>query len=132
MIRFTIPGQPITKKNSQRVIDVGPRCQACGRGRRSRPLPSEKFMAYQDMAGYYLPHKHEKLEGPFNLKAVYYMPNRRHVDLLNLQEATCDILVHYGVLADDDSRIVASHDGSRVDYDKDNPRVEVEITEAGP
>lgn len=132
MISFTIPGQPITKKNSQRLIDVGPRCQVCGRGRNSRPLPSETFMSYQDRAGYYLPHKHEKLEGPFNLQAVYYMPTRRRVDLLNLLEATCDILVHYEVLADDYFRIVASHDGSRVRYDRDNPRVEIVLKEAAP
>lgn len=128
-MRFTIPGTPVTKKNSQRIIDLGQRCQVCGRGRSSRPLPSEQFARYQDMAGYYLPHKHEKLTGPFNLKAVYFMPTRRRVDLLNLLGATCDILVHFGVLVDDHCQVVASHNGSRVDYDKENPRVEIEISE---
>ena len=47
----------------------------------------------------------------------------------DLIEATCDILVTAGVLADDNSRIVAAHDGSRVDYDKQNPRVEIWIEE---
>lgn len=57
------------------------------------------------------------------------MPTKRRVDLVNLLEATCDILVHYGVLADDNSSIVAGHDGSRVLHDKERPRVEVTITE---
>ena len=55
------------------------------------------------------------------------MPTRRIVDLTNLEEAIDDILVKYGVLKDDNSRILVSHDGSRVLYDKDNPRTEVTI-----
>ena len=57
------------------------------------------------------------------------MATRRKVDLVNLLEATCDILVHTGVLEDDNSRIVTGHDGSEVRYDKENPRVEIEISE---
>lgn len=63
------------------------------------------------------------------MQCVYYMATRRKVDLANLIEATCDILVTAGVLADDNSRIVAAHGGSRVDYDKQNPRVEIWIEE---
>lgn len=40
----------------------------------------------------------------------------------------CDLLVAYGIIEDDNSKIVASMDGSRVSYDKDNPRTEAEIT----
>ena len=47
----------------------------------------------------------------------------------NLYNATCDILVHYGILEDDKKDIVYSMDGSRVLHDKKNPRVEVEISE---
>ena len=57
------------------------------------------------------------------------MPTKRRVDLTNLMEATHDILVHCGVLADDNSKIIVSVDGSRVEYDKNNPRTEIEITE---
>ena len=49
------------------------------------------------------------------------------MDLVNLLEATDDILVRAGVLADDRSTIVAGHDGSRVLCDKARPRVEIEI-----
>lgn len=119
-MRLTIPGAPITKKNSQRIVRLG-------NGRPS-VRPSEKFEAYQEMAGYYIPKKFRlKLDKPVNVRCLYYMPTRRRVDLVNLLEATCDILVHYDVLSDDHSGIVVSHDGSRVLYDRNNPRVEIEI-----
>ena len=65
---------------------------------------------------------------PVNVAAKFYMPTRRRVDLTNLNEALHDILVHYGVLSDDNAKIIVSTDGSRVYWDKDNPRTEVIIT----
>ena len=50
--------------------------------------------------------------------------------MTNLMEATDDLLVAAGILADDNHRIIVSHDGSRVLYDKENPRCEVWITSA--
>lgn len=121
MIRFTILGTPVTKKNSQRIA----------RDKNGRPfiLQSAKYLMYQKICGKYLPYQWAMLEGPYNLRCVYYMPTRRRVDLCNLLAATCDILTHYGVLKDDNCRVVASHDGSRVDYDSERPRVEIELTE---
>jgi len=67
------------------------------------------------------------------VQCVYYMKTRRKVDLPNLLNATDDILVKAGVVADDNCTIVATHDGSRVDYDKENPRVDITITKySGP
>lgn len=57
------------------------------------------------------------------------MPTKRRVDLCNLEEAISDVLVKYGILADDNRNIVASYDGSMVLYDKENPRTEIEITQ---
>ena len=121
-LNITIKGRPISKKNSQRIV-VNPKTK--------RPfiLPSEKFELYQEEAGWHIKGKYLKLNGRYNVKCVYYMPTHHRVDLCNLLEATCDILVHYGVLEDDKSSIVAGHDGSRVCYSKDNPRVEITITE---
>ena len=48
--------------------------------------------------------------------------------MTNLQEAADDMLVHFKVLEDDNMTIVAGHDGSRVRYDKENPRIEITIT----
>lgn len=122
MIQLTILGQPITKKNSQRIIWLG-------NGRPSI-APSKSFVRYQKCAGVFIPGTiRKRFNGCYNVKCVYFMPTRRKVDLNNLLESTCDILVHYGVLEDDNSNIVHAHDGSRVRYDKQNPRVEIEITE---
>ena len=123
-MKITLLGNPVTKKNSQRIIRLG-------NGKRIIK-PSAKFEAYQEAAGVFIPPDARKgLNGPHNVKCVYFMQNHRRVDLVNLLEATCDILVHYGVLADDNCQIVASCDGSRVEYSKENPRVEIEIVE-GP
>ncbi len=125
-IRFTVSGSPRTKKNSQQIIQV----PVPGTGnKRPVPIPSKDYKQYSTDFMWQIPGCAKKsFNVPVNLKCVYYMPTRRRVDLLNLLEASCDILVDAGVLADDNSQIVVSHDGSRVFYDKENPRVEIEIT----
>ena len=77
-------------------------------------------------SGFFMPNI--QINYPVNIKALYYMPTKRRVDLCNLHECLCDVLVHYGVVIDDNSNIIVSMDGSRVLYDKNNPRTEVEIT----
>lgn len=123
MIQFTIPGTPVTKKNSVRIArraDGSPFV-----------LPGKKFLEYQSRSGLYIPHKWELLKGPDNMRCVYYMPTLRRVDLVNLLEATCDILVHYGVVDDDNSAVISGHDGSRVFLDRKNPRVEITLEDVG-
>lgn len=101
-------------------------------GGKYRLIASKYYREYEQKIIGQLPAELRKLniDSPINLKCLYYMETRRRVDLCNLLEATCDILVKAGVLADDNSNIVVSHDGSRVLYDKENPRVEVEISYA--
>ena len=123
-MRIVLKGRPITKKNHSRII------QARGR---VMVIPSKQYMEYLADCRWQLNVLRlgeMKISSPINLRCVYYMPTRHRVDLVNLLEATCDILVECGLLADDNSKIVASHDGSRVGYDKDNPRVEIEIAPA--
>lgn len=120
MISFTIPGRPVTKKNSMRIA---------ARPDRGRFLmQSERYIAYETAAGYFIPCKRLGIDYPVNVRCVYYMPDHRRVDLTNLLAATDDILVKYGVLKDDNSNIVYSHDGSRVRYDRQAPRAEIEIS----
>ena len=52
-----------------------------------------------------------------------------NVDKTNLESAIMDILVDARILKDDNSNIVAATDGSRVLYDKANPRTEIFIEE---
>ncbi len=119
-LKFVIPLPPVTKKNHGRIV----RNQTSGR---MHVLPSEQFLNYQDMAGYYLPDRWQEHDKPCTVKAVFYMKEHRRVDLVNLLEALDDVLVHYKVLKDDNAYIIISHDGSRVKYDKVNPRTEVSI-----
>lgn len=120
-MRITLYGCPITKKNSQRIVHTG---------QYFRILPSKQYERYEaDCLAQITGDMKRQIDTPVNLKTVYYMPTRRKVDLVNLVEATCDILVAAGVLADDNCRIVTGHDGSRVYYDKHNPRVEIDIEE---
>lgn len=122
MYKIVIPGRPITKKNSQRI-------QRSGKTGRPFIRPSTTYEEYQKTAGDYIQYKWLLINRPLHVKCLYYMPTRHRVDLTNLLEATDDLLVHWGVLQDDNSRIIASHDGSRVLYDHDNPRAEIYITD---
>lgn len=121
MINFTIPIAPRTKKNSQQLIMA-----------KNRPIiiPSKLYKEYEAECGHFIPSnlKQKGIKIPINLKVTYFMPTKRKVDLNNLLEATTDMLVFYGVLEDDNRDIVATHDGSKVLYDKENPRCEIEIT----
>lgn len=118
--KFTIPLKPITKKNSQRIVK--------DKTGRPRIIQSSAYVKYEKQCAGFMPDI-ETIECKVNVKAVYYMPNNRRVDLTNLHEALHDILVHYGVLADDNCKIIVSTDGSYVDVDKWHPRTEVIITE---
>ncbi len=90
-------------------------------------IPSKLYKQYEKDCKEYIPDIDKPINYPINLKCIYYMPTRRRVDLVNLLEATCDMLVHYNILEDDNSNIVCSHNGSHVYYDKENPRTEIEI-----
>lgn len=121
MIHFTIPVEPRTKKNSQQIILV-----------KGRPMifPSKQYKAYEKEALQYLLYNGiETIDKPVCVTCYFYMKTRRKVDLTNLLEAIDDILVKADILQDDDYRILESHDGSRVYYDKENPRTEIFIEE---
>ena len=119
MIKFTIPLAPVTKKNSQRIVI---------NRKTGRPIimPSAVYKDYEREAALFIP-RGVTINKPVNVKCLFYMPTRRKCDLTNLLEAIDDILVKTGLLADDNYTIIESHDGSRVYYDKDNPRTEIYI-----
>ncbi len=121
MVRMTIPLPPVTKKNHQEIWR---------NGKTGKPfaVPSSQYREYEKAASLFL--RPLNIDYPVNVKAVYYMPTRRRVDLINLHSALHDVLVKAGVVTDDNCKIIVSTDGSRVDYDKDNPRTEIEIRRA--
>ena len=123
-MQIIIPTNPITKKNHGRIV------QKRYPSGKSIPimLPSEAYKKYETLAKQYIPVVEETINYPINLEVHYYMETKRLCDITNLLQATCDILVKYKVLEDDNYTIVASTDGTRVYYDKENPRAEIFIT----
>ena len=120
LIKFTINLAPITKKNHGQIV--------YSKAGKPFVMPSKQYIQYEKDARWFMPHI-EPIDYPVNVKAIFYMPTKRRVDLVNLEQALLDVLVKYGVLADDNSQIVVSMDGSYVDYDKEKPRTEVYIWE---
>ena len=121
-IKYTVKLPPITKKNSQQILT---------NRKTGRPfiMPSAKYKQYEREAVWILkPRPPQPIECEVNVKCLFYMPTRRRVDLNNLLEAATDLLVSAGIIKDDHCGIVVSHDGSRVKYDKENPRTEITIT----
>lgn len=116
-MEFFIPVIPRTKKNSSRIVRSKGRYFV---------IPSAAYKKFEKDCKDYIPQTH--IDYQINIQAVYHMPTRHRVDLVNLHEALCDVLVTHGCIKDDNSNIVASMDGSRVVYDKSNPGIEVKIT----
>jgi Holliday junction resolvase RusA-like endonuclease len=117
-----IPLNPRTKKNSQRIV-MNSRTKA------PMILPDPKYKEYEAQAGWFLKRKPEKpISQPVNVKCLFFRDSRRRCDLTNLLEAIDDILVKYGILADDNFEIIRGHDGSRVFVDKERPGTFIEIT----
>lgn len=130
ILALTFAGAPRTKKNSQQIF----KNKQTGK---YFVAPSKLYKAYEskclwDMrrAGVQRKLNFKPISQPVNVKVVYCMPTRNRVDLVNLLEATLDILTAGGVLADDNSNIVVGTNGSIVLYDPDNPRAEIQITPA--
>lgn len=123
MIKFTLPIKPVTKKNSGQIVM---------RGSYPKLLPSKQYRQFEkDSLPYFVREKiqHGEVTYPVNVQCLFYMETHRRVDLCNLLNAVDDAMVASGLVVDDNRDIIAGHDGSRVYYDKENPRIEIEITE---
>lgn len=125
MIAFVIPLNPASKKNGSQI---------CTRGGKNFLIPNKTYLKYEKEALLLIPSEvRVKVNYPVNVKALYYRDSRRRVDKTNLENALHDVLVKANVLMDDSAInpvIIVSTDGSRVLYDKENPRTEVYIEEA--
>lgn len=122
-----IPIRPYTKKNSQ---NIRYRYIEDSKTKKKKKIPyispSDQYKNYENDCGYFI--KSLGIDYPINVEAHYYVPTRGVYDLNNMHSALHDILVHYKFIKDDNCKIIVSTDGSRVHYDKDNPRTEVFIT----
>ncbi len=122
-VKFTLPLRPVSKKNSGQIVMIGGS---------PRLLPSKQYRQFEkDTLPYFLRVKIQtgEINYPVNVQCLFYVETHRRVDLCNLLNAVDDSMVTAGLLIDDNRDIIAAHDGSRVYYDKENPRIEIEITE---
>lgn len=132
---FAVHGAPRSKKNSPRVVNIGPMCSKCGkRGGFPKVLPSLAYEEWEKAAlaecvgikamlraaGVELP-----ISAPIGVEALIYR-DRNVGDLSNFLEAVGDMMQEAGIITDD--KIIEDWDGSRRLIDRSNPRVEIYIT----
>ena len=118
-----IPLNPRTKKNNQKIVK-NPRTKA------PMIVQNERYKTYERDSGWFLKKIPQPINEPVNVKCIFYRDSKRRCDLPNLLNAILDILRLYGIIEDDNRNIVYSVDGSKVLYDKENPRTEITITKA--
>lgn len=130
VITLCIPGAPRTKKTSNRVIRA--------RGK-VRVLPSESYSAWFADVVTFRPLIHAELRragvqlpltGPVHVCATIYRAQRSG-DATGFYQAIGDAIQEkrggLGLIADDAQ--IVHWDGSRLEVDREYPRVELEITE---
>ena len=115
-----IPLMCRSKKNSQ---EIHVNC------RTGKPFVSQGklYKQFEQECGYYLLKYKKNISTPVNLKCTFYVKDKRKRDIVNLLNAIQDILVKYGVIADDNYNIVKSVDGSRIIYEKGREETIIEI-----
>lgn len=122
-MEFTLPVKPRTKKNSSSFVTL--------RTGRTILLPSKAYREFEkevvtNIEGMF--GNLEPIDKPINLCCVFYKEKNYKSDLVGYLQAIQDALVKAKFLLDDNSNIVASTDGSRIELDRTNPRIEVKIT----
>lgn len=119
-MKIVIPLLCRPKKNSQQIFY---------NAKTHRPFitQSQQYKDFEKECGFYLFNYKTKINKPVNVKCLFYVPDRRKRDLINLEEAIADILVKYDVLEDDNYNIIQSWDGSRIIYEKGREEIIIEI-----
>jgi Holliday junction resolvase RusA-like endonuclease len=124
MLSYTVSGNPIVKKNTQKVV---------WRNGRSIVVYSPQYRGWLNNAMDELALQKrpaEPIDYPVLLVCKFFMQTLRVVDLSALYEGIQDTLVKMEILKDDNFNIIIGHDGSRVLLDRNNPRTEVAIVPA--
>jgi len=131
MIKLTLTGRPITKKNSQIPIKTKSGKFFIIQSKQYRAYEKDCLLQIKEQFPWQITtalHPGLPITGKLHLEVLYYMPDRRLPDLLNLLAATSDIIEKAGVIEND--RDIVSFDYSRImEADKENPRAEVFIEE---
>lgn len=138
-INFTITGNPVSSKNSRPIF--------INKATGSRFIGKSKLLKdYMDKGLYELDRQKKydirnlcyrkydpDFEGardypitiPVEVTFKFYCKDNRKRDLVNLCQAPLDLLQKAEIISDDS--MVKSLDGSRIYYDKENPRTELTL-----
>lgn len=116
-----IPGAPRTKKNHGQIIRV--------KGN-PRIMPSPQWRKWRDQAFYplrqqWIKMKQNPIAYPANCAAVFYR-DRLSGDAVGYYQGLADLLEEVGVVEND--KWITSWNGSRLEKDNKQPRVEVTLS----
>ena len=118
--RFTVYSAPRTKKNSSVLVRPG--------GGKLKPIPSQAWRDWCRTAIISTTKDRRPtlflVDFDVNCKAIFYRDAKRG-DAVGYYQGLADLLEKRGVITDD--KYIVSWDGSRLDIDRKNPRVEVEL-----
>ena len=124
-MKIILYGRIPSKKNSKNIIK---------RWNRTFIVSSKEYIKWEIEQMEYIEIKQltkqlEKINPlwPYNIKCIFYMPDKRKTDLSNKFESIADCLVKAKVLADDNYEILKEVHLYYWGYDKENPRVEIEL-----
>lgn len=123
MLKFTIPIKPRTKKNHGQIITM--------KNGRQIMLPSKEYKEFEKEVVSFVERNFNDLrpiDKDINLCCHFYKEKDFKADLTGYLQAIQDALVKAGLLKDDNHKIVRTTNGSEVFLDRNNPRIEVEIT----
>ena len=120
ILKFSIPGQPATKKTSQRIF-------------RRRILPSKAYCAYETYCepfckSAWVETGKSPMDFGVSISMKVYLKNWIVGDCTGYQQSIADIMQKFGILAND-SWIHWDWEGEHWfgGVDKDNPRIEIVI-----
>jgi hypothetical protein len=123
IMSFTIPGRPSTKKTSQRVVR---------RGGFTKILPSLLYEKYENHCKSYCESfwknlGYDPIDFGISIKLKVYLDSWIVGDECGYQQANGDIIQKHGIISDDMWIHWADNGNHMIHYDKENPRIEVEI-----
>lgn len=123
ILSFSIPGRPSTKKTSQRVVR---------RGGFTKILPSLLYEKYEKHCKSYCEDIWKNQDLPpidcgIGIKLRVYLDSWVVGDECGYQQAHGDIIQAHGIIADDMWIHWLDNNEHMIHYDKENPRIEVEI-----
>ena len=124
-IEFTLKVKPRTKKNHGQLVTLKTGRQIMLPSKAYKEFEKESLMQLKTMT---IPYTKNPIDYPVNLKCIFYKDRDYKADLAGYLQAIQDMLVKAEIIKDDNHKIIASTDGSRVKLDKENPRIEVDIT----